>query len=303
MNHQLKKKINELFRSNNRKCLIVAEISANHDKNINNVIKVINNAKKMGIDAIKVQLYKPDKITLNSNKKDFRIKKNNTWAGYNNLYNLYKKGSTPYHWYPKLSKLCDKKKIIFFSSVFDLDTVDFLETHNCPIYKIASPEITDIPLLEKVAKTKKPIFISSGLADKRDIDLAIKTLKKNKCKKIVLMKCTSAYPAPINEINLKTIKDFKRLFKINVGFSDHTIGNVAAIVAVTSGAKVIEKHIKINKNIKTLDNFFSQDLNNFGKFVKEIRDAESCYGDIDYKISNLQKLIYLDVNHYMLLKI
>lgn len=290
MNYQLKKKINELFKPNKKNCFIVAEISANHDKNINNVIKIINNANKIGIDAVKVQLYKPDKITINSNKKDFKIKKNNSWAGYNNLYNLYKKGSTPYHWYPKLLKLCNKKKIILFSSVFDLDTVDYLEAHNCPIYKIASPEITDIPLLEKVAKTKKPIFISSGLADKSDLSLAIKTLKKNKCKKIILMKCTSAYPAPVSEINLKTMKDFKRLFKVDVGFSDHTIGNVAAIVAVTSGAKVIEKHIKINKNIKTLDNFFSQDLKNFGKFVKEIREAESCYGNINYNISKSSKI-------------
>lgn len=290
MHPHLKKKIIELFKTSKNRCFIVAEISANHNKNINNVIKIINNAKRIGIDAIKLQLYKPDSITVNSNKKDFKIKKNNSWARYNNLYDLYKKGSTPYHWYPKLLKLCNKKKIILFSSVFDLDTVDFLESHNCPIYKIASPEITDIPLLEKVAKTKKPVFISSGLANKSDLDLAIKTLKKNNCKKIVLMKCTSAYPAPLNEINLKTMKDFKKFFKVDVGFSDHTIGNVAAIVAAISGAKVIEKHIKINKSIKTLDNFFSQDLKNFGKFVKEIREAESCYGNINYNISKSSKL-------------
>jgi sialic acid synthase SpsE len=191
----------------------------------------------------------------------------------------------PYDWYPKLAKLCLKKNIIFFSSVFDLKTVDFLEKHNCPIYKIASPEITDIPLIEKVAKTQKPVFISTGLANKNDINLAIKTLKKNNCKKIVLMKCTSAYPAPLDEINIKTMQDFKRIFGVNIGFSDHTDGEVASVVAVAFGARVIEKHIVIDKKVRTLDSFFSQDLSQFKKFIKKIREAESCIGSVDYNIS------------------
>jgi len=285
MSLKIKKKIQEVFNKKNTRPLIVAEVSANHNKKISNVIKIINNANKIGIDAIKVQLYKPEEITINSNKVDFRLKKNNSWSRYKTLYDLYKKGSMPYEWYPKLAKLCLKKNIIFFSSVFDLKTVDFLEKNNCPIYKIASPEITDIPLIEKVAKTQKPVFISTGLASKKDIKLAIKTLKKNNCKKIVLMKCTSAYPAPIDEINIKTMQDFKRKFEVNVGFSDHTNGEIASVVAVALGARVIEKHIVIDKKIRTLDSFFSYDLSKFKKFTKKIREAESCIGSVDYNIS------------------
>ena len=154
----LRKKINNIFKSGKRS-FIVAELSANHNKKISNIIKIINNSKKIGFDAIKVQMYKPEEITLNSNRKDFRVQKDNTWSNYHNLFNLYSKGSMPFEWYKILAKICNKKKIIFFSSVFDLNTVDFLEKNNCPIYKIASPEITDIPLLQKVAKTKKPVFI------------------------------------------------------------------------------------------------------------------------------------------------
>jgi pseudaminic acid synthase len=290
MDLKLKKKIKEIFKKKKTRSFIVAEISANHNKRIDNVIKIINVAKKIGIDAVKVQLYKPEEITLKSKRSDFKIKKNNTWSNYKTLYDLYEKGSMPYDWYHKLAKICKKKKIIFFSSVFDLKTVDFLKKHNCPIYKIASPEITDIPLLEKVAKTKKPVFISTGLANKKDINLAIKILKKNNCKKIVLMKCTSSYPAPINEINIKTMEDYRRSFKVNVGFSDHTEGEVASIVAVASGARVIEKHIIIDKKVRTLDSFFSQDLSQFKKFIKKIREAESCIGSVDYNISRSSKI-------------
>lgn len=285
MNLKIKKKIRKIFKKKNTRTLIVAEVSANHNKNIGNVIKIINQANKIGIDAVKVQLYRPEEITIDSNKADFRLKKNNSWSNYKTLYDLYKKGSMPYDWYPKLAKLCLKKNIIFFSSVFDLKTVDFLEKHNCPIYKIASPEITDIPLIEKVAKTQKPVFISTGLANKNDINLAIKTLKKNNCKKIVLMKCTSAYPAPLDEINIRTMQDFKRNFGVNIGFSDHTDGEVASVVAVAFGARVIEKHIVIDKKVRTLDSFFSQDLSQFKKFIKKIREAESCIGSVDYNIS------------------
>ena len=290
MKLKIKNKIENIFDEKHiNRSLIIAEVSANHNKDIRNVIKIINQASKIGIDAIKVQLYKPEEITINSNKKDFRLKKGNSWSQYKTLYELYQKGSTPYNWYPRLAKLCAKKNIIFFSSVFDLATVDFLELNNCPIYKIASPEITDIPLIERVAKTKKPVFISTGLANKNDINLAISTLKKNNCKKIVLVKCTTAYPAPLDEININTMKDFKNTFKVNVGFSDHTKENIASIVAVASGARVIEKHIVLNKKIKTLDGFFSQDLGQFKKFVTQIREAETCMGSINYEVSKSSK--------------
>ena len=173
----------------------------------------------------------------------------------------------------QITKNMQRKKIILFSSVFDLKTVDFLERHKCPIYKIASPEITDIPLIEKVSKTNKPVFISTGLANKKDIEFAIKILKKNNCKKIILMKCTSSYPAPLEEINLKTMQNFEKKFKTKIGFSDHTLGFPASMAATALGARVIEKHIVLDNKVKTLDSFFSMNVNNFKTFVRNIRDT------------------------------
>ena len=286
----LKKKISDLFKNKfNYNPLVVAEISANHNKNIKKIIKIINNSKNIGIDAIKIQLYKPEEITLNVDSPDFEIKKNNSWSRNKSFYNLYKKGSTPYEWYPKLSKLCKKKKILFFASVFDLKTVDFLEKHKCPIYKIASPEITDLPLIKKVARTKKPVFISTGLANKKDIQEALKVLKENNCRRIILMKCTSSYPAPLEEINLKTMQQYEKTFNVKVGYSDHTLNNSASMAATALGARVIEKHIVLNDKIKSLDSFFSMNLNNFKIFVKNIREVGKCIGSISYKISKSSK--------------
>jgi len=287
----IKKKISNLFKNKfDYKPLIVAEISANHNKNIKNIIRIINNSRKIGIDAIKIQLYKPDEITLNVDSPDFKIKSKNSWSKSKSFYNLYSKGSTPYEWFPKLNKLCKKKKLLFFSSVFDLKTVDFLEKHKCPIYKIASPEITDLPLIEKVARTKKPVFISTGLANKKDILTALKVLKENKCKRIILMKCTSSYPAPLDEINLKTMEQYEKTFKVKVGYSDHTLNSSASMAATALGARVIEKHIILNNKIKSLDSFFSMNLESFKIFVKGIREIGKCIGSINYEISKSSKI-------------
>jgi len=284
-------KIKNIFDQGNKRTFVVAEMSANHSSNISNAFKIIDHAKIIGVDAIKIQLYKANRITINSNKKDFKIK-NKSWKKYKNLFNLYKKAETPFEWYDTLSRYCKKKKIILFSSVFDLDTVDFLEKKNCPIYKIASPEITDIPLLEKVAKTGKPIIISTGLASKNDLDLAINTLKKNKCRKIVILKCTSAYPAPLNELNLAAIKTLKNRYKTIVGFSDHSLGVVAPTIAVSLGAKVIEKHINLEKNKMSVDDFFSLKISQFREMVNNIRDAEKMIGSEKIHISkNSRKAI------------
>ena len=277
-------KIKNIFDQGNKRTFVVAEMSANHSSNISNAFKIIDQAKIIGVDAIKIQLYKANRITINSNKKDFKIK-NKSWKKYKNLFNLYKKAETPFEWYDTLSRYCKKKKIILFSSVFDLDTVDFLEKKNCPIYKIASPEITDIPLLEKVAKTGKPIIISTGLASKKDLDLAVNTLKKNKCRKIVILKCTSAYPAPLNELNLAAIKTLKNRYKTIVGFSDHSLGVVAPTIAVSLGAKVIEKHINLEKNKMSVDDFFSLKISEFQEMIKNIRDTEKIIGNENIKIS------------------
>ena len=277
-------KIKNIFDQGNKRTFVVAEMSANHSSNISNAFKIIDHAKIIGVDAIKIQLYKANRITINSSKKDFKIK-NKSWKKYKNLFNLYKKAETPFAWYDTLSRYCKKKKIILFSSVFDLDTVDFLEKKNCPIYKIASPEITDIPLLEKVAKTGKPIIISTGLASKKDLDLAVNTLKKNKCRKIVILKCTSAYPAPLNELNLAAIKTLKNRYKTIVGFSDHSLGVVAPTIAVSLGAKVIEKHINLEKNKISVDDFFSLKISEFHEMIKNIRDTEKIIGNENIKIS------------------
>ena len=281
-------KILNIFNVKSKRIFVVAEMSANHSNNIKNAYKIIDEAKKVGADAIKIQLYKADKITINSKKKDFKIK-NQNWKKFNSLYNLYNKAETPYTWYDDLNKYCKKKKIILFSSVFDLETVDFLEKKRCPIYKIASPEITDIPLLAKVAKTNKPVIISSGLATEKDLDLAVKTLKKNKCKKIIILKCTSSYPAPVDELNLSAIRYIKKKYKTVVGFSDHSLGTIAPTVAISFGAKVIEKHINLEKNNSSVDNFFSLNISGFKEMVKNIRDTEKMIGNNEIKISKNSK--------------
>ena len=281
-------KILNIFNVKSKRIFVVAEMSANHSNNIKNAYKIIDEAKKVGADAIKIQLYKAGKITINSKKKDFKIK-NQNWKKFNSLYNLYNKAETPYTWYDDLKKYCKKKKIILFSSVFDLETVDFLEKKRCPIYKIASPEITDIPLLAKVAKTNKPVIISSGLATEKDLDLAVKTLKKNKCKKIIILKCTSSYPAPVDELNLSAIRYIKKKYKTVVGFSDHSLGTIAPTVAVSFGAKVIEKHINLEKNNSSVDNFFSLNISGFKEMVKNIRDTEKMIGNNEIKISKNSK--------------
>ena len=277
-------KIKNIFNQKSKRTFVVAEMSANHSSNIKNAFKIVDQAKIIGVDAIKIQLYKANRITINSNKKDFEIK-SKSWKKFKNLYNLYKKAETPYEWYETLKRYCKKRNIILFSSVFDLDTVDFLEKKNCPIYKIASPEITDVPLLEKVSRTGKPVIISTGLASEKDLDLAVKTLKRNKCKKIVILKCTSAYPAPLNELNLAAIKTIKNKYKTIVGFSDHSLGVVAPTIAVSLGAKVIEKHINLEKNKKSVDGFFSLKISEFQEMIKNIRDTEKIIGNKEIRIS------------------
>ena len=172
------------------RAFIVAEVSANHAGNYKNLKKLIDNLSRLDIDAVKVQAYQANTITLNSNKADFKIKKKNKWADYKNLFNLYKNGETPFEWLPKIFKYCKKKKITIFASVFDESSLRILEKLKCPAYKIASPEITDIPLIEKVAKTKKPIIISNGLANFQDLKLAVNSVKKQKNKKLIILKCT-----------------------------------------------------------------------------------------------------------------
>lgn len=267
---------------------IVAEISANHCGKISVLKKIILKLKKINVDAIKIQAYEADTITINCNKKDFQINSNNTWSKYNNLYNLYKTAETPFGWYEEIFNFCKKNNIIVFASVFDNKSLKLLEKLNCPAYKIASPEITDIPLIEKVSKTKKPIIISTGLSNFEDLKLAINTIKKFKNNKIIVLKCTSAYPAPIEEINLNTMLDIRKKFKVHTGYSDHTEKNYTSIHASSLGACMIERHVKL-ENFKSVDSFFSSSISDFEEMIKIIRINERSSGLISYNISKSSK--------------
>ena len=267
-------KIGKSLISNYNKSFIIAEMSANHNSSLSEAIKIIKSAKKCGANAVKLQTYTADTITLKSNKTDFLIPKNSPWYKKKNLWNLFNQAKTPWEWHEKLFKTAKKIGIEIFSSPFDETAVDFLEKLNCPAYKIASSEINHIPLLEKVAKTGKPVILSTGLANSKDIDLAIKTLKKNHSKKIILLICRSEYPANIDDYNLKLIETYKKKYKIILGLSDHTIGNSLAISALTIGAKVFEKHFKLNTQKKSVDSFFSQNEKEFKGYVLGIRGVE-----------------------------
>ena len=271
-----------------KKTFIVAELSGNHNGSLLEAKKLIRYAKIAGADAVKLQTYKADTITLKSNKKDFRISKYSPWKKYKNFWNLYRKASTPWSWHKELFRVARKNKIEIFSSPFDESAVDFLEKLNCPAYKIASPEINHIPLLEKVAKTGKPIILSLGLADYYDLKLAIQTLRRNRCKKIAVLQCVTSYPAPLSEQNLQTINDIKKMGVLS-GLSDHTIGNTSAITSVALGGSIVEKHFNLIKNVKTVDSFFSANLKSFRDLVRSIREVEKAKGVSSYKITSSAK--------------
>jgi len=270
-----------------KKTFVVAEISSNHNRSLSRAINLIKKAKKAGADAVKLQTFTAETITLNTNRKDFRLNhlKEKKWRKFKNFYSLYKSAETPLSWHKKLFNLAKKLKIEIFSSPFDESSVLFLEKLNCVAYKIASPEINHIPLLIKIAKTKKPVILSTGLADINDINLAIKTLRKNNSGKIYILKCNSSYPAPLEESNLKNISYLYKKYNLPVGLSDHSIGDTAAISAVSLGACIIEKHFNLNDNKKTLDSFFSLNSKEFKIMVEKIRETEKVLGQYNYIIS------------------
>ena len=274
---------------NNKKVFIIAELSANHNGKLETAINTIKAAKKAGADAIKLQTYTPDTLTLNCNDDDFIIKGNTLWDG-NKLYDLYKKAFTPWEWHEELYNIAKEQDLICFSTPFDNSAVDFLEKLNNPIYKIASFEITDIELIKYTAKKGKPMIISTGVAGFKDIELAVKTCRDMGNNDITLLKCTSSYPAPIEEANLIMMNQFAKDFDVNVGLSDHTLGITLPIVATIMGAKVIEKHFILNKSIGGPDSEFSLDKEEFTKMVSSVREAEKSIGNISYKLTQKQKL-------------
>jgi pseudaminic acid synthase len=271
------------------KTFVVAELSANHNGSLKIAVQTIRAAAKAGADAIKLQTYTPETMTIDSKKNDFIIKNGSIWDG-DNYFDLYKKAFTPWEWHEELFKVAKEEGLICFSTPFDKTSVDFLENLGNPIYKIASFEITDIPLIDYIASKGKPIIISTGIAKKSDINLALKTIRRKNSNEIVLLKCTSSYPAPLNEANLLTLTDYANTFGVIPGLSDHTLGITAPVVATVLGARVIEKHFILDKSIGGPDSSFSLDFNEFSEMVKAVRSAESSIGSINYNLSEKQKL-------------
>jgi pseudaminic acid synthase len=265
---------------------IIAELSANHNGSIETAIETIKAAKRAGADAIKLQTYTADTMTINSDSEDFIIK-GTIWDG-RNLYELYREAYTPWEWHETLFKAAKDEGLECFSSPFDTTAVDFLETLACPIYKIASFEITDIPLIEYVASKGKPIIISTGIATLEDIGLAVETCRKAGNNQITLLKCTSSYPAPIEEANMAMIPELARRFNVVSGLSDHTLGITVPLVAVALGAKVIEKHFILDRNIGGPDASFSVNEQEFTEMVKSVREAEKAVGSISYELTPKQ---------------
>jgi len=267
---------------------IIAELSANHNGSLETAKKTIRAAKRAGADAIKLQTYTPDTLTINSSKEYFKIEGGTLWDG-KTLYGLYTEAYTPWEWHAELFATAEEEGLICFSSPFDRSAVDFLETLQTPAYKIASFEIQDIPLIRHAASKQKPIIISTGIAEIRDIELAIATCLEEGNKQIALLKCTSAYPAPLELANLKTIVDMKDRFGVIVGFSDHTYGSLAPSVATTLGAKIIEKHLILDKSIGGPDADFSLDEQEFRQMVQAVRDTEKLLGNVNYTLSEKVK--------------
>jgi pseudaminic acid synthase len=266
---------------------IIAELSANHGGKIEVAIESIRAAKRTGADAIKLQTYTPDTITLDSDNEDFLVKGGTLWDN-QKLYDLYKEGTLPWEWHAELFKVAKEEGLVCFSSPFDNTAVDLLEELNCPIYKIASLEITDIPLIEYIAKIQKPIILSTGIANYEDIKLAIDTCRVQGNNDITLLKCTTAYPTPMDEVNLIMMQQMAKDFGVKVGLSDHTMGLVVPVMSVAMGATVIEKHFILDRKVGGPDASFSLDESEFTEMVKAVRQAEQAMGIISYELTEKQ---------------
>jgi pseudaminic acid synthase len=279
-------KIDNFEISQSGKVFIIAELSANHNQKLEIAIETIKAAKRAGADCIKLQTYTADTLTINSNKDDFIIK-GTIWEG-KNYYSLYQEAFTPWEWHKKLFEVAKKEGLICFSSPFDKSAVDFLENLSVPAYKIASFEITDISLIEYIASKGKPVIISIGIATIEDIELALDACKRMGNNQIALLKCTSSYPAPIEEANISMIKDMNTKFGLITGLSDHTLGATVPIAATALGAKIIEKHFILNRSVGGPDSSFSMDESEFSAMVKAIRETEKAIGKIDYDLTEKQ---------------
>lgn len=280
-------KIGNHFISQNSKPYIIGELSANHSGSLNQAKEVMHAISEAGADAVKLQTYTPDTLTIKCNEKPFIVGNNSIWRN-RTLYDLYKEAHTPWEWHEELFSLASNLKINCFSTPFDNTSVDFLEKFDPPAYKIASFEMHDLPLIKYVASKNRPIIMSTGMATLTEISESVDTIKNNK-NSLALLKCTSAYPSPPEEMNLKTIPHLHETFKLPIGLSDHTLGITTPIAAVSLGACIIEKHVTIDRKISGPDSKFSLEPHEFKQMIASVNEAYASLGIIDYGISKSEK--------------
>lgn len=271
------------------KPFIIAEMSGNHNQSLDRAMKIVEAAAASGVDAVKLQTYTADTITIDKSDGEFFIADpNSLWKG-ESLYNLYKKAYTPWDWQEKIFKHCEELGLICFSTPFDFTAIDFLESINTPIYKIASFENIDLPLIRKVAQTGKPMIVSTGMATVAELDEMVRTARENGCNDLTLLKCTSSYPSTPEGTNLRTIPHMKELFKCNIGLSDHTLGIGAAVASIAMGARVIEKHFTLSRADGGVDSAFSMEPEEMALLVRECHTAWQALGEILYGVAEQEK--------------
>lgn len=282
--------IGKHFIGENHPCFIIAEVSANHDQKFDYAVKLIEESKKAGADAVKLQTYTPDTLTLDVKKGMFLIPKGNTFAGPRNLYELYKTAYMPWEWQPKLMRVAKKLGVILFSTAYEETAVDFLEKEvKIPCHKVASFEMTDDFLLAKMAKTGKPIIMSTGMATLEEIDHAVGVLQKSGCRELAILRCSSAYPATAEEMHLKDMEVLREVYQVPVGVSDHTLGIGVAIAAAGLGANVIEKHFTLDSKMTGPDHKFSMTPGEFKTMVTAVRQAEAATNGIHFGPSSVME--------------
>ncbi|MBB6215731.1 pseudaminic acid synthase [Anaerosolibacter carboniphilus] len=286
MNDEIKIK-DKIIIGENTPCYVIAEMSANHAGDIQRALDIIYAAKESGANCIKIQTYTPDTMTIDSANEYFQIK-NGTWKG-ENLYKLYGKAYTPWDWQARLKEEAEKLGLDFLSTAFDKTAVDFLEGLGIDFYKIASFELNDLPLIRYIASKGKPMILSTGMATLDEIEEAVNTAKNQGNHKLCLLRCSSAYPAVPADMNLSAMKYLRDTFGVSVGLSDHSMGSVAAITAVSLGAKVIEKHFCISREVENPDSSFSMEPHEFKNMVADIRAAETAIGKVDFEVSDREK--------------
>jgi pseudaminic acid synthase len=281
-------KIGDRQISKSQPAYVVAELSANHHQDFEQAVHLIRSAKESGADAVKVQTYTPDTITIPSDREYFQIRGGTLWDG-RTLYELYGEAYTPWDWQPRLKQVADELGLDFFSSAFDPTAVDFLESMGVPAYKLASCELVDIPLLEKLSRTGKPLIISTGMATVEEIEEAVNTAKRAGAREIALLRCTSAYPSLPSEMNLRTIPELARRFEVPVGLSDHTLDIAVPVTAVALGACIIEKHFTLSRSLKGPDSAFSLEPPEFKTMADAVRVAEKALGEIHFGLTESER--------------